>query len=348
MTAVNAARSQLQSAGTTLSASSVLDAATSSIVQPPAVFPFASVASADLNRLPLTSGNTTPNAATLSTFVSSGTAQDPHDAGVVDVSTGVKQLDPWGKYYVYCRWENAVANPSTPAIAVISAGPDGVVNTKCGDTVASGDDRTITSTVAETINRANVWQVATSNQVKFGIESDAVRVNQDGSLRASSLVVQEPAPGNAMPLAILNKSGIPIFTVTNTGVASSPAFSSDSGTFTALTVTNSAGIGSLGVVGAATVGSSLDVTGRHHLGFGPSTPMAASAPAPSPPLAWPISTPLPPAPPPSTELSALPAISPSAAASSSSRLQRATLSSAARSAPVHQRSQALILEHPSP
>jgi hypothetical protein len=52
MTALNAARAQLQAAGQTLSATSVLDTATSSIVEPPAVLPFASVTGGDVARLP--------------------------------------------------------------------------------------------------------------------------------------------------------------------------------------------------------------------------------------------------------------------------------------------------------
>src|SRR5262245_17444553 len=92
MTAVNTARSQLQAAGQTLSASSVLDSATSTIVQPPAVYSAATVASgSDALRLP-------------ANYANAGTTGTPHDVGVIDVSSGVKQLDPWGKFYVYCRW----------------------------------------------------------------------------------------------------------------------------------------------------------------------------------------------------------------------------------------------------
>jgi hypothetical protein len=180
MTAVNTARSQLQAAGQTLSASAVLDSATSSIVQPPAVYAMATVAAgSDAARLPANCG-------------SAGDTGSPTSVGVVDVSSGVRQLDPWGKFYIYCRWENAVANPADPAITVISAGPDGSLSSKCGDTSAQGDDRIITSTVAETINRANVWQVSSSSQVKYGIDTNAVKVNQDGSMQAGSLTLATP------------------------------------------------------------------------------------------------------------------------------------------------------------
>jgi len=83
MTAINTARQQLQSAGQTLSATSVLDTATSSIVQPPGATAFASVT--DSARLPTNYANADDT----------GTPDDP---GVIGVSSGVRQLDPWGKY----------------------------------------------------------------------------------------------------------------------------------------------------------------------------------------------------------------------------------------------------------
>src|SRR5262249_39813029 len=103
MTAINTARQQLQSAGQTLSATSVLDSATSTIVQPPPVTDFAALS--DSARLPANYANV-------------GSTGSPTGAGVIGLTSGVRQLDPWGKYYVYCRWENAVANPADPAIMV--------------------------------------------------------------------------------------------------------------------------------------------------------------------------------------------------------------------------------------
>src|ERR1700724_773474 len=131
MTAINAVRSQLQSAGINPAAAPVFGSATSTIVQPPAVYAFASVAGGDVARLP---GN----------YTNASASGSPHDVGVIDTTTGVRQLDPWGKFYVYCRWENPVSSPSLMSIVVISAGPDGNLDTKCGDTVAQGDDKFIT------------------------------------------------------------------------------------------------------------------------------------------------------------------------------------------------------------
>ena len=177
MTAINTVRQQLNSAGQTLSASAALDSATSTIVQPPNVQLFSAVT--DTARLP---GN----------YAAVNATGTPHSYGVVDVNTGVRQLDPWGKYYVYCRWENPVSNAAAPSIMVISGGPDGLLSTKCGDTAAQGDDRLNKLTVAEAINRANVWQVNSSSQVKFGIQADAVKVNDDGSMEAKSLTLATP------------------------------------------------------------------------------------------------------------------------------------------------------------
>ncbi|HEY7579173.1 MAG TPA: hypothetical protein VH855_16400 [Acetobacteraceae bacterium] len=223
MTAVNAARSELQAASQTLSASSVLDTPTSTIVEPPAVFPFASVAVGDTARLP-------------TNYANAGNTGIPTDVGVIDVSSGVRQLDPWGKFYVYCRWENPVASPASPAMTMISAGPDGTLSTGCGDTLAQGDDRIITSSVAETINRANVWQVSSSSQVKYGIDSDAVRVNQDGSMSAASLTLS---------------GGLTAASATISG-----ALSAGTTTFSGATISGNATVGgTLGVTGAATFGA---------------------------------------------------------------------------------------------
>ncbi len=177
MTAINTARQQLNSAGQTLSASSVLDAATSTIVLPPAVQTFAAIT--DAARLP--SGATT-----------AGSTGTPATTGVLDVASGVRQIDPWGKYYVYCRWENPVAQPAQPSFAVLSAGPDGILQSSCGDAAAKGDDRLNRLSVAEAISRANVWQVNSTSQVKFGIASNAVKVNDDGTMQAGSLTLSTP------------------------------------------------------------------------------------------------------------------------------------------------------------
>ena len=177
MTAINAVRQQLSSAGQTLSASSVLDSATSTILQPPAALDFAAIT--DTARLP-------------SNYAAVNGTGTPTTVGAVNVGSGVRQTDPWGKYYIYCRWENGVAAPASPSIMVISGGPDGALQTKCGDAAAQGDDRINRLSVAEAINRANVWQVNSASQVKFGVASNPVQVNADGSMQALSLTLTTP------------------------------------------------------------------------------------------------------------------------------------------------------------
>lgn len=175
--ASNLARQQLTSAAQILSASSALDAATSTILQPPAAADFSTIT--DTARLP-------------ASYAAVNGTGSPTTFGVVGASSGVRQLDPWGKYYIYCRWETATASPALPSIMVISAGPDGILQTKCGDTTAQGDDRINKLSVGEAVNRANVWQVNSASQVKFGVASNAVKVNDDGSMQAASLTLTTP------------------------------------------------------------------------------------------------------------------------------------------------------------
>lgn len=177
ITAVNSVRQQLNSAGQTLSASSALDAATNTILNPPIALPFASVT--DTSRLP-------------SSYASVNGTGAPSTYGVIDPTVGVRQLDPWGKYYVYCRWDSAIASGVLPSIMVISAGPDGALQTKCGDNAAIGDDRMNKLSVAEAINRANVWKVNSGSQIQFGVAGSAVQVNSSGAIQASSLTLSTP------------------------------------------------------------------------------------------------------------------------------------------------------------
>ncbi len=250
MTAVNTVRQQLNSAGQTLSASAALDSATSTIVQPPNVALFSAVT--DTSRLP---GN----------YAAVNATGTPHSYGVIDVNTGVRQLDPWGKYYIYCRWENPVSNASAPSIMVVSGGPDGLLSTKCGDTAAQGDDRLNKLTVAEAINRANVWQVNSSSQVKFGIQADAVKVNDDGSMQAKSLTLANPLAITSGGTGAIDAAGARtnLSVPSNTGSGASGLWSIDisgnAATTTALqTARNFSIAGATGLTAAAT---SFDGTG---------------------------------------------------------------------------------------
>ena len=219
MTAINSVRQQLNSAAQILSASSSLDADTSTILNPPAVKTLGAVT--DSTRLPNTPTTTTPDPVVLGTYVNNGSN---NGYGVIDPSSGMRQLDPWGKYFLYCRWDSATATPASPSIMVVSAGPDGVVQTKCGDTTAQGDDRINKLSVAEAINRANVWQVNGASQVKYGAAANAVQVNSDGSLQASSLTIGTTTAATAGNITV--QGGITLGTalsITNGGTGATSA-----------------------------------------------------------------------------------------------------------------------------
>ena len=173
MTSVNAVRQQLSTAAQTLSATSTLTSG-NTILTPPSVTAFAAVT--DTARFP--TSHTTVNA--------TGT---PTAYGVLDTASGVRQLDPWGKYYLYCKWDSAIATGTNPSISIISAGPDGALQSKCGDNAAVGDDRINKLSVAEAINRANVWQVNSSSQVQFGNTAGAVKVDSGGNMNVDSMAV---------------------------------------------------------------------------------------------------------------------------------------------------------------
>jgi hypothetical protein len=250
MTAINAVRSQLDAAGQTLSASSVLDAATSTIVQPPAPYAFGSVP--DSARLP-------------TNYTNAGSTGSPNAVGVIDLSSGVRQLDPWGKYYVYCQWYNPVASPALPAIMVISAGPDGNLDTKCGDTTAQGDDKINAMTVAEAINRANVWQVSSSSQIKYGLAANPVAVNANGALQAAMLTLGSAA-------AATNSGQLSAVSANISG-----ALTAGSTTFSGATITGNETVGgTLGVTGAATFSGTLSAGATSLSSLTLTTPLAVA------------------------------------------------------------------------
>ena len=261
MTAINSVRQQLNSAAQTLSASASLDADTSTILNPPAVKALGAVT--DSARLPNTPTTTTPDPVVLGTYVNNGSN---NGYGVIDPSSGVRQLDPWGKYFLYCRWDSATATPASPSIMVVSAGPDGVVQTKCGDTTAQGDDRINKLSVAEAINRANVWQVNGASQVKYGAAANAEQVNPDGSMQAASLTLTTPlgigsggTGANSAALARVSL-GVPATDGTNATGTWGIGITGNAGTATALkTARNFSIAGSTGLTAPSV---SFDGTGN--------------------------------------------------------------------------------------
>ncbi|MBI1272911.1 MAG: hypothetical protein GC131_02355 [Alphaproteobacteria bacterium] len=173
----NTARNDLTAAARTLSSTSALSVDQTTL-EPPATYPFASIASEDASKLP-------------TGYAAADDDGSPESAGVYMATAGVKQLDPWNRFYIYCRWENAVTPGSDPAMLLISAGPNGTLETDCGDTVAQNDDKIERVNVGEAINRANVWQVADigggQQEVRYGVAANAVRVQPDGTIMGSAL-----------------------------------------------------------------------------------------------------------------------------------------------------------------
>ena len=88
-------------------------------------------------------------------------------AAVFNEELGVKQIDPWGRYYIVCRWKGLLSgdDKQRQAFQIISAGADGILETKCGES-ASGDDYTIRRDATSALQRSSVWQVR-----EGGIES---------------------------------------------------------------------------------------------------------------------------------------------------------------------------------
>ncbi|NDC57059.1 MAG: hypothetical protein EBZ69_09710, partial [Alphaproteobacteria bacterium] len=119
------------------------------------------------------------------------------------MSAGVKQLDPWQRYYIYCRWQNSPDTPSEKGIKIISAGPDRTLDTACSDTTAQDDDKIEYASVGEVINRANVWQVTSSgDEVKFGLAANPVAITSTGFLNASGINVTSSGPISAGTLTL--------------------------------------------------------------------------------------------------------------------------------------------------
>jgi hypothetical protein len=246
------AKNDLNGNATTMAATSVLSADTTVLCPPTAAYnetnncstattppPIKMAALAGQTQLP---ANTTGVAGT--------GGSTPREVGVFTAGSGMKQLDPWGHYYIVCRWENPTAPGSAPAFMIISGGPDGSLQTKCTDTAAQGDDLIIEWPVTVAINRSAVWQSTTTSggttQVQFGQVGTQLVVDSSGDLTT---------PGN----------------VTVGGTTSVQALSAtsitDSGSLTAGSVSTTGNItgNTLSISGNGTIGGTFGVTGATSL-----------------------------------------------------------------------------------
>jgi len=118
--------------------------------------------------------------------LSAATSGTGEEIGFFQSNAGTKQLDPWGHFYVYCRWE---ASGGNRAIAIISAGPNGKIETPCGAAAPNGDDQIFYMTAATAINRASVWQQTATGTVQYGNPSSKVIIGEDGTIQATNLVL---------------------------------------------------------------------------------------------------------------------------------------------------------------
>ncbi|MDD3289129.1 MAG: hypothetical protein PHX43_09065, partial [Alphaproteobacteria bacterium] len=188
------AKNELNGVGTTLAATSRLSSDATLLCPPRGptasgdcgtslvkLTPFATIAaSSDAGKLPASYGNATSGGS-------------PTEAGVFAAGSGLKQIDPWGRFYIYCRWENARANASDPAIAIISSGADGTLQSTCGDYVSAtgiatpkGDDKMLFFNVGTAIQRSAIWQEE-GTDVKYGSVGSQLVVTASGNLNVPGI-----------------------------------------------------------------------------------------------------------------------------------------------------------------
>ncbi|MCL2468604.1 MAG: hypothetical protein FWF24_00005, partial [Alphaproteobacteria bacterium] len=136
---------------------------------------FESVTEDDIARLPVDYG-----------LALSGS--DAFEAGVFVAAASMKVLDPWGRFYIYCRWENARAAPDSPAFRIITAGANGRLETSCNDETARGDDQMQSLSVGAAIQRAAIWQDQ-GTFIEYGQTGSKVLIGDDGTISAQGINV---------------------------------------------------------------------------------------------------------------------------------------------------------------
>ena len=135
------------------------------------------------------------NGTTAATLTQAGILGTALEVGAFKSGYGLKQLDPWGHYYIYCRWENSVIGlgaGSSPSIMIISAGSDGELETSCNSTgaacnlKANCDDSVYFMNVSTVEKQATLWIPTTNSsgsaQVSYG--ANPVNVDTNGDIIA--------------------------------------------------------------------------------------------------------------------------------------------------------------------
>ena len=294
-------KNDLQATATTLAATSWLDSATQSTYCPPLTgnSPSAPAAHCSGAAGASTVGSAIAAQSTLPTNIGIlSSAGSPLETGIFNAGSGVKVLDAWRHNYLYCRWENPVGTAS-PAFMVITAGPNGKLETTCGDTAAKGDDNIVEWSTAVSQNRAAVWQtvpVGTSVAAQFGVTGKQINIDAmtgdvtiPGTLTVTGVaglnataITNTPISGSTGSFTSLMVGGAAQMTVDNSGntkttgtldvsgvstlgQVSAGQVSAGTSTINKLTVTNDTSVGgTLGVTGDTTLGV-LTTTGTSTL-----------------------------------------------------------------------------------
>ncbi|MGE0371658.1 MAG: tail fiber domain-containing protein [Gammaproteobacteria bacterium] len=171
ITADNAVRNQIRMASEVVSSRSLMNSVALTL-DPPTVVSWASM---DAARIPKDSGG--------SSAITEAAAQGAAESvGGIPTDGGVRQLDPWGRYFIMCRWVSSQSDRDDPSIAIVSAGPDGILATDCDDATdnlpASGsDDKVEFMSVANVMARSATWQAQGGGTFGFGIDPSSARVS---------------------------------------------------------------------------------------------------------------------------------------------------------------------------
>ncbi|MDR3560900.1 MAG: hypothetical protein P4N59_05605 [Negativicutes bacterium] len=204
---------------------------------------------APANRLPVNYGN-------------AATTGLPVEVGMFAAGAGVKQLDAFGHAYIYCRWEHSRASPALPAFVLLSAGPDGILQTTCGDTIAQGDDAYISYPVAEAISHASLWQPDGTTNVSYGAAGSKVTIDSSGNFTAA---------GNISAASASITNGITATTLTTTGDITGKDFIASgnvTGTAGGFSTINASSAAVTNSITVATLTASGDISGKNFIAIG--------------------------------------------------------------------------------
>ncbi len=141
-------------------------------------------------------------------YAATASTGSPYEVGIFVAGGSLPQTDAQGHYWIVCRWENQESSPSSPAFAVIGAGANGVIQTKCGDTSTTGDDILQLVTVGVAAQHATAWNNKSNGSTTFGAAGSQVSVDANGNITATSLTTSGEINGGNGNLSTLEVSGL--------------------------------------------------------------------------------------------------------------------------------------------